>query len=74
MQQDGRLWKVEVVENPIEIVPVFCHVLCFNLFNLFQMKQVDLGTMNYTCPLLVIFVWFFVLSFFLLPNDVLARY
>lgn len=53
MQQDGRLWKVEIVENPIEIVPVFCRVLSFNLFNLFQVKQVDLRTTNYTCPLLV---------------------
>lgn len=56
MQQDGALWKVEIRENPFEIVQVFCHVLCFNLFSLFQVKQVDLRTMNYTCPLLVIFV------------------
>lgn len=56
MQQEGRLWKVEVMENPIEVVPVFCRVLCYNLFKLFHVKQVDLRTMNYTCPLLMILV------------------
>lgn len=56
VQQDGRLWKVETGENPFEIF--LCLAMCFlyHLFSLLQVEQVDLRTMDYTSPWLIMFV------------------
>lgn len=46
----------------------FSRVLPCNLFSLFQVEQVDLRTIDYTSP------WLVMLVFLYLPRDVPARY